>query len=81
MTFPEYPRCPPLLDGIQNGRSSSENRTYSTGEIIEFTCNPGYRTTTQSWITCATRETRDGYASEWFGVTPRCEGWYGYMHT
>lgn len=76
ITFSEYPRCPPLLDDIENGQSSSENRTYAVAETIRFTCYPGYRTTTQSWRTCAVKYTGNRYVSEWLGETPECEGQY-----
>lgn len=72
-TCVEYPRCPPLLDDIENGQSSSENRTYAVAETIRFTCYPGYRTTTQSWRTCAVKYTGNRYVSEWLGETPECE--------
>ncbi|PIK58266.1 complement factor B-2 [Apostichopus japonicus] len=69
----DVPRCPPLLEEIEHGRSTAENRTYAPKDIINYYCEEGYRTTSQSWRACALKIIRHTYSAVWLGVTPRCE--------
>ncbi|XP_071821569.1 complement factor B-like isoform X1 [Apostichopus japonicus] len=69
----DVPRCPPLLEEIEHGRSTAENRTYAPKDIINYYCEEGYRTTSQSWRACALKNIRHTYSAVWLGVTPRCE--------
>lgn len=70
----DVPRCPPLLEEIEHGRSTAENRTYAPKDIINYYCEEGYRTTSQSWRACALKNIRHTYSAVWLGVTPLCEG-------
>ncbi|XP_071847912.1 uncharacterized protein [Apostichopus japonicus] len=70
----DVPRCPPLLEEIEHGRSTAENRTYAPKEIISYYCEEGYRTTSISWRACSLKNIRHTYSAVWLGVTPRCQG-------
>nr|ADX36428.1 complement factor B [Apostichopus japonicus] len=69
----DVPRCPPLVEEIEHGRSTAENRTYAPKEIINYYCEEGYRTTSQSWRACSLKNIRHTYSAVWLGVTPRCQ--------
>ncbi|XP_077986729.1 complement factor B-like isoform X2 [Glandiceps talaboti] len=63
--------CNPLIETIENGNSTVDNRVqYKHGEIIHYSCQPGYKIKGAKWRVC------DVYGDEngtWTGETPQCQ--------
>lgn len=67
-------RCSQLLDNIENGQWTAVDRSYVPGDVVDFTCNRGYRPTSSSQRVCVLKRQSDGsFLPMWEGETPRCE--------